>query len=77
LVVATKVELEAAGRLDSVLGQQALRLAQQMSGFETGGGMAALSRELRATMAEATRGAAVAADPLDELKARRDAKRAG
>jgi hypothetical protein len=36
-----------------------------------------LSRELRATMAEALQNTVAAGDPLDELKARRDAKRAG
>jgi hypothetical protein len=43
--------------------------------FDTGGGLAALSKELRAVMAAALLNAAVAANPLDELRARRDAKR--
>lgn len=73
LVDATRAELVAAGRLDSMLGQQALVLAGRIgSPFDTGAGMAALSKELRALMLEATKGAAVAADPLDELRARRD-----
>ncbi|TDK85475.1 hypothetical protein EUA02_29900 [Mycobacterium paragordonae] len=83
LVVATKRELEAAGKLDSMLGQQALALAARMSGADTVAGYASLSRELRTVMAAAI-GVAPAAPPaagqgdeVDELRARRDAKRAG
>jgi hypothetical protein len=56
-------ELEAAGRLDSMLGQVALLLAQRMCEFDTGSGTAALSKELRAVMATAVQGAPAAADP--------------
>lgn len=73
---ATRTELEAAGVLDTLMGQQALRIAQQMSGFETAGGMASLSKELSRVMNEALRAATVVDDPVDELAARRDAKRA-
>jgi hypothetical protein len=72
----TREQLDAVGRLNSVLGQQALRLAEQIC-VETGSSLAALNRELRATMAEALDGVPAAADPLDELKARREARRAG
>jgi len=72
---ATKAELEAAGKLDTSLGQQAMSLAVRMGGFDTGGGLAALSRELRAVMAEATHGAKASVDVVDELRARRNAKR--
>lgn len=41
LVRATKAELDVAGRLDTMLGQQALALAKRMSGTETGAGIAA------------------------------------
>lgn len=82
LVAATRRELEAARKLDTMLGQQALALAARMSGTETTGGIAALSRELRTVMAAAV-GAIPAAPPapgqgdgVDELRARRDAKRA-
>lgn len=69
--------LQDADRLDTVLGQQALALAAQIvSPFQTGAGVASLSKELRAVMAEAMRGVAAAADPVDELRRRRDAKRA-
>jgi len=78
LVKATRSELEAAGVVDTMLGQQALSIAIQMSGFETASGMAALSKELSRVMAEALRSAVSAtADAVDELSARRDAKLAG
>jgi len=77
LVAATRTELEAAGRIGSMLGQQALALAARIeaSERETGASVASLSKELRAVMVEAMKGAVVAADPLDELRARRDRKR--
>lgn len=79
LVKATMVELEAAGKLDSMLGQQALALARRMSTEVTG--VAALSKELSRVMAAATAnvagsGSAVVVDAVDELRARRNAKRA-
>lgn len=83
LVKATQAELETAGKLDTMLGQQALALAARMSGSESVAGIASLSKELRTVMAAAigtspavpTPG--VAADVVDEVRARRDAKRAG
>lgn len=78
LVGAVRLELEEAGRLESVAGQAALLLAGKMcGGGDTGSGLAALERELRATMVEALQGGVAVGDPLDELKARRDAKRVG
>ncbi len=78
LVEALRRELADAGRLDTALGQQALALAVKLaSPFDTGSAMAAVSRELRAVREEALRGAEHVADPLDELRLRRDAKRAG
>lgn len=78
LVEATRRELEAAGRVDTALGQQALELAARLvSPLSTGAAVGALSKELRAVMAEATKGAG-AASGLDELRRRREAKqRAG
>jgi len=76
LVAVTKRELEAAGRLDTVLGQQAMELAGRIvSPFSTGAAVGTLSKELRTVMSEALKGAAVVADPLDELRDRRDRKR--
>ena len=79
LVKATTAELEAAGKLDTMLGQQALALARRMSGEVTG--VAALSKELSRVMAAATAGTSAGvvpvADEVDELRKRRNAKRAG
>jgi hypothetical protein len=70
-------ELEAAGRLDTVLGQAALVLARRLeSPMETGASIASMTKQLRETLVDALKGAAQAADPLDELRARRDSKRA-
>jgi hypothetical protein len=76
LVAATISELAAAEKLGTTLGQQAVRLAERMvAGSETGSAVASLSKELRATMAEALKGAQQAGDPVDEIRARRDRKR--
>jgi hypothetical protein len=78
LVAAVRRELQAAGRLDGVLGQQAVELARQMaSPFDTGSARASVSRELRAVMAEALADAPAADDALDELTQRRMRKTAG
>lgn len=77
LAAATERTLREAGRLDTYLGQSAVALAERIearSSADTGSAYAALHRELRAVMAEALRGASVAADPIDELRARRDRK---
>lgn len=75
LVDVTRRELERAGAVDSVLGQQALELARRItSPMSTAGSVATLSRELRAVMIEAARVAPVASG-LDELRSRRDRKR--
>lgn len=74
LVEATRRELESVGRLDTVLGQQALELAARIvSPLSTGAAVGTLSKELRAVMSEATKGAGVASG-LDELRRRREAK---
>jgi hypothetical protein len=79
LSAATAAELEAAGRLETSLGQAALVLARRVDGGdrEPGSALASLVREHRASLAEALRGAQQAASPLDEVKARRDRKLAG
>lgn len=73
LVEAVRRELETAGRADTVLGQAALAAAERM-GAASGSAFAALSKELRELMTAATRGAAAVADPIDELRLRRDRK---
>ena len=71
-------ELAAADRLDTVLGQAALVLARRIeSPMETGASIASMTKQLRETLADALKGAAQAADPLDEIRARRESKRAG
>jgi hypothetical protein len=79
LAAATQAELDRAGRLASAVGQAALALARRIdaSHGETGSALAALVREHRATLAEAVKDAEVAADPLDELRGRRERKLAG
>lgn len=79
LVVAVRAELEAAGKLDSMLGQLALSLAARVKSEASG--VSALSRELRAVTAAAvgaqvSSSAAGGGDGVDELRDRRDAKRA-
>jgi hypothetical protein len=71
-------ELTAAGRLESSAGQAAIALATRIDeGAESSAGLAALTRELRAAMAEALANVTEAGDALDELRARREARRAG
>lgn len=79
ILTTTRAELEAAGRLGTPLGQVAVRLAARLDADlrESGMGVAAIVREHRATLAEAVKGAQAAADPVDELRERRDRRRAG
>jgi len=70
-------ELEAAGRTETYLGALALVLATRIDGSTAVMGFAALAKELRVTMDAALAGVTVAADPVDELRSRRDAKRTG
>jgi glycerate-2-kinase len=79
VTAATLKELNAAERAGTALGESALALARRVDGAarDSGASLASLARELRATLAEALRDAAAAADPLDELRARRDRKRTG
>lgn len=79
LAAATQARLEAADRLDSPDGQAALVLARRIDagGAETGSALASMVREHRAALTEAVRDARVEADPMDELKGRRERKLAG
>jgi hypothetical protein len=78
LVNAVKADLDAAGRLDTPLGQQAVRLAQRMcSPYDTGSALAAVSKELRSVMAEALKDVDAGGDALDELAERRLKRAAG
>lgn len=78
LVAVTQRALEAADRLDTVLGQQALELAARIvSPFSTGSSVATLSRELRTVMAEALKDVELVDDPVDQLAKRRQMKAQG
>lgn len=73
LFLATSRELEAVDQLASSLGQSCLLIARRLDEglLDTGGSIAALVREHRATLAEAVASGRVAADPLDQIAARR------
>jgi len=70
LAAAVLAELEAAGRVDTAGGQSALTLARRIEdGRDTGSAIASLNREMRATLAEAVKGAKV---PLSSIESYRD-----
>lgn len=70
---AVRDELETIGKTDSALGGVALKLAARLdAGEDPGSAMAAMAKELRTVMGELGRGAPAAADPVDELKRRRE-----
>jgi len=77
LLIATRRELDAAKCLDTALGQLAIEVATRIvNPGETGASVAALVKQLRETMTAALDGSeVVVADPLDELRNRRDRKR--
>jgi hypothetical protein len=78
LIAATRRELEDAGKIDTVIGQQALRLAEKLtSPFDSGSAAAAVSKELGRVMAEALADVAKRSDSLDELAARRMQRASG
>lgn len=75
LVAAYRRELDEAKVLDTPTAALVLELAERLAGGDlTGSALAALSRELRAAMADATRNKPGRADVLDELLARRRAR---
>lgn len=75
LLEATRRELEAADLADTALGQQAIELARRMSDPRAMGlSVAPISKELRSIMADLMKDAP-RASKMDELRARRDAKR--
>lgn len=74
--LAAVAQLEDAGRLGTVLGQAALVLARRLDArtMDTGSAVAAVARQLEVTLEAAVAGAHMAADPVDELRRRRDEK---
>jgi len=74
---ASLAELTEAGRVHSSAGQVALSLAVRLDlgASDTGSSLAAVAKQHSAAMAEALRGAeAAVADPVDELRRRREAR---
>lgn len=71
LAEATRRSLEKAGRLGTELGAAAMLLARRLDKVafdETGGGVASLMKEYRATLAEATKDVETADDELDQIR---------
>lgn len=71
LAAATARALERAGRSDTELAAAAMLLARRLDSAvdsETGAGVAALMKEYRATLAEATKDAEAADDELDQIR---------
>jgi hypothetical protein len=76
LTEATREALTAVSRLDCPEGALAVMLAAQLdAGGHTGSQTAALSKEYRAALEVASKGATGAASTLDQLRARRAARR--
>lgn len=76
LWTATLAELDAAGRVNSASGRAALLLARRldMQVVDSGSSLAAMVREHRTALADAVKGSGRAANPMDELRARRERK---
>ncbi|GAA1790391.1 hypothetical protein GCM10009795_040100 [Nocardioides hankookensis] len=76
IVELTGQELTALGKLDTVLGAQAMTLAMRMTSMrDTGSAIAALSRELDRVMLRARGGGASEEDEVASARRRRDEKR--
>lgn len=69
---AVRRQLEAAEAVDSPLGAIALALAARVDVAVSESGAATLAKELRATLVAALDGKVTVADPLDELRKRRE-----
>ena len=72
----TRRRLDEMGRLDTPLGQAAMALAHRLDDprGDTGSAVAAMARQLQATLSAATADVRPAGDLLTELQARRDRK---
>lgn len=77
-LTATKARLTELGKIESALGSAALVLAGRLDDPDTpGSAVAAIGKELRAMLTELEQHATVVADPIDELKARREKRQRG
>lgn len=75
---AVEASLREAGKRDTAMGEAALVLAARLdAGTDPGSAMAAMAKELRTTMTELTRGVSAVADPVDELRRRRERRLSG
>jgi hypothetical protein len=78
ILASVRAELDALGKVGSPLGAVALTLAARLDkGEDPGSAVAAMAKELRATMAELARAPGAMADPVDELRRRREQRRSG
>lgn len=78
LLAATRAELDAAGRAGSHAGQAALLLAERVEfGENSGSAVAQMVRQLHDTMTRALADVVAEVDPVDELRSRRERRRAG
>lgn len=75
VTAAARLELTAARVEGSMLGAATLAVARLLDSGESGGAAAQLASRLIDLRREALKDATVAADPVDELRSRRDAKR--
>lgn len=78
VAAAARAELRSADRDETAAGQLVLALARRIDDGdgESGASLAALVKEFRASLAAAVEGAEQAADPIDELRAHVERKRA-
>lgn len=77
LTAAVRSTLAQVGRDGTYLGALAVSLAARIDASTASMGLAPLAQQLRTTMEAALEGTGQTVDALDELRARRDRKRAG
>lgn len=77
VVEATRSVLTDTGRLNTPMGAAAMVLAQRIdTGEQSGSALSSMVKQLSAALAEATANAKTEMNPVDELRAKRDRKRA-
>lgn len=78
ITTAVRAQLRAIGKTDEPQAKAALAYAARLDDPATPAtAVAAIGKELRATLAELVRNAPAVADPVDELRQRREARRRG
>ena len=77
VIQATRAVLTDTGRLHTPMGAAAMVLAEHIdTGEQSGSALSSMVKQLSAALAEATANAKTEANPVDELRAKRDQKRA-